>query len=179
MPAQGGTARRLTTSPAGDSDPCWSPDGGEIAFASNREGNDDIWVVPVSGGRPRALTSHPSSDWHPDWSPDGEWIIFTSARNSLYGEIWRVPAAGGEAELLTEGGYHPRYAPDGAHAYFKGSGERGDIIWEYSFQDRGQRPVMDISGREGFAYCTGTDGRYLYLIWSEDIRGDIWVMDVD
>jgi Tol biopolymer transport system component len=149
-----------------------------IAFVSNRGDSDDIWVVPASGDEPRQLTSHESSDWHPDWSPDGEWIIFTSARRSLYGEIWRIPVAGGDPELLTLGGYWPRYTPDGGKAYFKGSGDRGDRIWEFTFADHTQRPVMDISGG-GTAYCTGTDGEHLYLIWSEEKRGDIWVMDVE
>ena len=177
-PSTGGQARPVTTDAAADDGPCWSPDGRWIVFVSNRAGSDDLWVVSASGGEPRQLTFHEADDWHPDWSPDGRWILFTSARNSLYGEVWRVPADGGEAELLTTGGYCPRYGPDGSKAYFKGSGERGDWIWEFSFFDRSQRPVMDIGGRGGTAVCWATDGQFLYLVWKESARGDIWVVDV-
>ena len=66
----------------------FSPDGSEIAFASNREGGDreawttnhDIWVVPSAGGAVRKITANPASDLQPVYSPDGRTIFVRSQR---------------------------------------------------------------------------------------------------
>ena len=54
---QGGEARQLTTNAAYDKQPVWSPDGSKIAFASDREGSMDIYVVSSKGGTPVRLTT--------------------------------------------------------------------------------------------------------------------------
>ena len=56
VPVTGGAARQLTTNPAHDTEPLWSPDGKTVVFASYREGQKDIWAVPVTGGKPKRLT---------------------------------------------------------------------------------------------------------------------------
>ncbi|NJP05927.1 MAG: hypothetical protein HC837_10040 [Chloroflexaceae bacterium] len=60
--------------------PAWSPDGSQIAFASNQSGNYDIWVINADGsGEARNLTgSFAARDMHPAWSPDGSEIAFES-----------------------------------------------------------------------------------------------------
>ena len=60
--AIGGTARPVTSHPAHDIDPVFSPDGRCIAFSSNRHGSYDVFVVPVQGGKPRRLTFDSASD---------------------------------------------------------------------------------------------------------------------
>src|SRR4051794_14640725 len=51
--AGGGTARAVTSHPAHDAYPVFSPDGRALAFSSNRHGSYDVYVVPTHGGRPR------------------------------------------------------------------------------------------------------------------------------
>ena len=58
MPAEGGQAFRLTSHPAYDTRPVWSPDGQKIAFASDRDGGLNIYVTGVQGGDPARLTTH-------------------------------------------------------------------------------------------------------------------------
>src|SRR5215475_382419 len=53
---------RLTDNKARDVYPRFSPDGNWIAFSSNRDGNDDVFVIPVTGGKPRQLTFHSAPD---------------------------------------------------------------------------------------------------------------------
>ena len=67
----GGTARRLTSTPAVESDPHFSPDGRWIAFTSNLSGNDDVYVVSAEGGEPRRLTWYPAGSYARGWSNDG------------------------------------------------------------------------------------------------------------
>src|SRR5437660_11557212 len=68
----GGTPRRLTAGAGLESHPVFSPDGSQIAFAGEYEGNLDVYLVPVTGGQPRRLTYHPHPDLPVGWRPDGK-----------------------------------------------------------------------------------------------------------
>ena len=62
-------------------DPVWSPDGARVAFVSQENNSDDIWVINADGTKPRNLTPN-SWQWdkHPSWSPDSRRIVFWSNR---------------------------------------------------------------------------------------------------
>ena len=62
VPSSGGKARQLTTHPAHDTRPVWSPDGQKIAFASNRSGNFDVFLMNKEGGEPKRLTTHSTNE---------------------------------------------------------------------------------------------------------------------
>jgi len=66
----------------------WSPDGKEIAFASNISGRMNVWVVPAEGGWPRQLTVNEQRQESPVWSPDGKWIAFLSDKDG--DELWDI-----------------------------------------------------------------------------------------
>src|SRR5213082_1104664 len=66
----GGIARPVTLHEAHDIGPVFSPDGKQIAFASNRHGSYDVFVTPVAGGRPKRLTSDSATDLPVGWTPD-------------------------------------------------------------------------------------------------------------
>jgi len=76
--SEGGEARQLTSNPAYDYSPVWSPDGKTVAFASDRYGNFDIYKVSVDGGVPVRLTTHSAKDTPWTFTPDGKNILFTS-----------------------------------------------------------------------------------------------------
>ena len=61
--------------------PAWSPDGNRIAFASERDGNWEVYVMNADGTNIINLTKHPAKDGRPDWSPDGNRIAFSSDRD--------------------------------------------------------------------------------------------------
>ncbi len=58
VPVSGGQAVQLTTQPSYECNPVWSPDGSKIAFASDRKGNFDVYVMPSTGGAPTRLTTN-------------------------------------------------------------------------------------------------------------------------
>ena len=62
VPAQGGTAVQLTTQASYEANPVWSPDGKQIAFASDRNGNFDLFIMPADGGTAQRLTYHSASE---------------------------------------------------------------------------------------------------------------------
>ena len=90
----------MTNNPRDDWHPSWSPDGERIAFASEMEGNFEIYVMDADGENQQRLTDDPRSDWHPSWSPDGERIAFTSDRDRDF-EIYVMDADGGNQQKLT------------------------------------------------------------------------------
>src|SRR4051794_1839115 len=94
----GGVARPVTLHEAHDAFPVFSPDGRQNAFASNRHGSYDGFVVPVAGGKPKRLTYDSATDIPSGWSPDGTEVLFVSTRAVTYpavSALYTVPAAGG------------------------------------------------------------------------------------
>ena len=100
---QGGEAKRLTSTPAIEDNPRFSPDGKQIAFSSNRTGATAVYVVSSEGGTPRQLTWHPSDARIAGWSPDGAYVIYESGRDTApvgYSRLWKVPVNGGPSEAI-------------------------------------------------------------------------------
>jgi tricorn protease len=102
VPREGGDAVRLTAGPGIESNPIFSPDGTEIAFSGEYEGNVDVYIISATGGVPRRLTYHPGSDQPVAWAPDGKSILFRSRRESYsrFTKLFSIPSAGGFPESL-------------------------------------------------------------------------------
>ena len=69
---------RLTDGPWSDIDPAFSPDGNRLAFASNRSGNWELYMMDFSSGEVTRLTDTPAYEGSPSWSPDGMWLVYES-----------------------------------------------------------------------------------------------------
>jgi Tol biopolymer transport system component/DNA-binding winged helix-turn-helix (wHTH) protein len=112
--------------------PSWSPDGTGIAFDSNAEGSNDVYVVDVESGHIEKLTRNETNDMSPTFSRDGKYIYFTSDRSGEY-QIYRMSADRGEAAepavaLTRQGGtFHLVESMDGFLYYAKREGQTG--IW--------------------------------------------------
>lgn len=94
----GSNPRRLTSSPAEENSPSFSPDGKQITFAAAYEDNIDVYVVSVSGGQARRLTWHPGPDMPTGWTPDGTAVALVSARETDHGrsgQFYHVSLQGG------------------------------------------------------------------------------------
>jgi tricorn protease len=80
VPAAGGTAQALTTGPAHDTAPVWSPDGKSIAFASDRYGHYNVFLVSLEGGPTRRLTTYSTDEIPTGFTPDGKQVVFSAHR---------------------------------------------------------------------------------------------------
>lgn len=110
VPASGGEAIRLTTQDSYESSPVWSPDGQEIAFASDRYGNFDIFIMSADGGNARRLTTHSTAEIPSTFTPDGKAVVFSATiqdpaasvlfPRSVLTELYKVPTTGGRTEQM-------------------------------------------------------------------------------
>ncbi|MDJ0655078.1 MAG: PDZ domain-containing protein [Xanthomonadales bacterium] len=94
----GSAPRRLTSSPADESQPSFSPDGQWLAYAGAHENNVDVYVISVDGGQPRRLTYHPGQDTPTGWTADGTAVTLVSARETDHGrsgQLYHVSVDGG------------------------------------------------------------------------------------
>ncbi len=113
----GGEARRLTSGVGTETDPAFSPDGSQVAFTGEYDGNVDVFVVPAAGGVPRRLTYHPGPDQAAGWTPDGKQILFRSMRDNhtFAGRMFTMPLSGAwPAELPLPYAEEGALSPDGA-----------------------------------------------------------------
>lgn len=143
VPRAGGDAARLTTGAGVERNPVFSPDGTQIAFTGEYDGNTDVFVMPAAGGTPRRLTWHPAPDTVLGWTPDGKRILFTSPRSaySRFSELFTVGLEGGLPEKVPlPMGYEASYSPDGSrlayvplprafYAWKRYRGGRTTTIW--------------------------------------------------
>lgn len=123
--ANGGVATPLTVHGAHDTLPVWSPDGSQIAFASDRYGNFDIFLAPAIGGSATRLTFHSSADLPESFTSEGSSVIFSSGRldsatnvqfptRRAQPELYSVSVTGGmPKQILTTPARHATYDEDG------------------------------------------------------------------
>ena len=110
VPAQGGTAVQLTTQASYEANPVWSPDGKQIAFSSDRNGDFDLFIMPATGGTAKRLTYHSASEIPSAFTPDGKYVLFSAsiqdpAASALFPtgamtELYKVPVDGGRTEQV-------------------------------------------------------------------------------
>jgi Tol biopolymer transport system component/TolB-like protein/Flp pilus assembly protein TadD len=172
--------RNLTKSEKFDADPSFSPDGREVAFVSNRDGNGEVYVLSLEDESVRRLTAHPGVDSHPVFSPDGTQIAFTSDRGNESADIFLVNADGSgnvlpltnwvTNETLEPGGW----SPDGTKiAFFSDRNGKDDI---YVVSAEVLRPQAILADREKNlrfpAYSP--DGKQIsYQAEAEDKSGEL------
>ncbi len=99
----GGTANKLTSARGTELLARFSPDGKQIAFSGNYNGNIDVYVMPSLGGLPKRITHHGMTDRLIDWYPDGNNLLFASSRESgkqRFNQFYKVSKSGGLPEKL-------------------------------------------------------------------------------
>ena len=108
---EGGTARQLTSNPAYDAHPIWSPDGQKIAFTSNREGSLDIYIMDKNGGEPRRLTTDSGNEVPMAFLND-EQILFNANIMPTAKSIYFASSSFPQTYTIDTNGGRPRlYSP--------------------------------------------------------------------
>jgi len=126
LATDGGEAKPLTTGRAWDRWPRFSPDGKSIAFSSDRDGNENLWIMRASGDSARQVTKEAiAAVQQPVWAPDGKYLMVrknvATIRTYYNAELWLVDE-GLEMSLPAGSGYATRYYMTDSFAMTAGVG---------------------------------------------------------
>ena len=178
IPTSGaGEAVQLVASTRLDGGPQYSPDGSRIAFCSEQNGSQEIWVARSDGSRQQKLTSFGSGQsCTPRWSPDSLQLVFDSNAEAAQFEIYTMNADGGHLKRQT---YHPgtdaigSFSRDGQWIYFMSTRTGGEDIWKMPAAGGEPLRVTTTGGLVAFESHNGD-----MLLFTKPGGGPLWQIPV-
>lgn len=194
VPVAGGRARRLTQHSAEESAPAFSPDGKQLAFVSNREGSNQIYLMPAGGGEARQTSYHTEGYELREWLPDGQNLLVSITRDFSW---MRAPRSSRlalldlnerrtESLLFDDYGYESSISADGQRVLFV---REGELWWRQGYQGSraGQIWLFDRTDSTFKSLVTDDtecrwpmwkpDGTGFYFVSSRDGTFNLWVQD--
>jgi len=170
----GGEPRRLTNDSAGSEVPSWSRDGKAIYYTTIHDGKASVWKQPVTGGAASAVTSE--GGIYAAQSFDRKYLYFSYGPHDA--TLWRVPEAGGSAELLAD-------APkpfDCSHWALVESGiylvdGNGDLLFYQFSNRRTSRVYHDPRFLSDWSMAVSADGREVAWAQIDDNSADLMLVE--
>ena len=183
---QGGEAVRLTSGQSYNRDLIWSPDGKEIAFASDRGGSFDVYVMSSNGGEARRLTTLTGNEFPTAWTPDGKNVLFQAAiqdpaksvlfPRAVYSELYAIPAKGGMiSQILAVPAEKVCYDPKGEFLLYQDVKGMEDKfrkhhtssvtrdIWKYDIKTKKHTNLTQRGGEDRNPVLS-PDGKEIYFL---------------
>jgi tricorn protease len=191
VPKAGGTAVRLSSPRGEESFPKFSPDGAEIAFSGNYDGNMDLYVISVAGGLPRRVTHHGAPDRLIGWYPDGKRLLYATSMTSYkdrFNQLYSVSAEGGLPEKLPMPyGEFGALSPDGTKIAYtpisvdfrtwkRYRGGMNPDIWVFDLKNLTAKNLTDSDAAESIPMWHG-DTLYFLSDRDEHKRANLWAYD--
>ena len=156
--SKGGEAHLLVSHPATESRPLFSPDGKKLAFASNRTGNGDIYVLTFATGQLSRVTFSDSPELLDGWSHDWKWLYVSSTGNDVgsANDIFRVSAEGGTPLEVSRDRFFNEFraasSPDGSQIAFVAKGISAAQWWRHGHSHLDESEIWIKQIAEGGAY---------------------------
>ena len=177
--------KKLTDNTWEDEHPMWSPDGKQIAFTANPEGNYDIFIMNADGSNINPITSFPLDESWATWFPDDKSIVFTKQikkflRKSV--QVFRMDLLTKETERIipqySKALVIPHMSPKGTLLTFTG---KRTIGWDVAVFDMNKNELkfLDEGGKSCRARFSKDGKKLAYVSSKADKKGDIWLMDPD
>lgn len=185
--APDGTAQPLTDVPTGTyaSRPFKAINAPLISYYSNRDGQEDIYVLNLENNTTQRVTNDETADFNASLSPDGSLITWVSRREDESGDIWLANADGTDARAVAsspDSDRSPFFSPDGTQLCFHSYRSGGANIFVVNIDGSALRQITQ-GGHPFFAYNAvwSPDGRQFAYLSEQDDDGtvDIYTMDSD
>ncbi len=166
LPIEGGQAKLIAGGMAFDSQPRFSPDGQSIAFLSDREGSENIWIMHADGTGVKQVSKDPNNDFtSPSWAPDGKYIFVSKAQFGIgSSEIWMDHVDGGSGVQITKSKPTPTTprrerpnamgvvaSPDGKYLYY--AAKIGSLYYNHATAKPATKTTSFTKSRAPFARC--------------------------
>jgi Tol biopolymer transport system component len=170
---------RFTFDSTNDWYPAWSPDAAQIAFASSRNGTNDIWVKGVGGsGEAELLYGETEFNLHPQsWSPNGELLVYERVAPDNNSDIWAINADGSQPTELVSSSFnesYPSISPDGRWMAYVSDESGSDEIYVTTFPEPARRWQVSTDG--GTYPRWRDDGSELFYVKA---GGELQVAEID
>jgi Tol biopolymer transport system component/imidazolonepropionase-like amidohydrolase len=196
LPIAGGTAERVTSGPAYDYAPRFSPDGKLVVFCSDRGGNMNLWLMAPDGSGARPLTEEKDAVFSsPSWTRDGRYVVARREDTSKAGippvELWMYHRDGGSGiKVIGKDKLHnvagPVAAPDGRYLYLSGRERRFNYVpqmaglWNLYRFDRVTGDLLKLTGsiQGGLRPTLSPDGALLAYARRDDARTVLVLRDL-
>jgi tricorn protease len=186
VPSSGGAATALTSNEAYDFMPVWSHNGKSIAFASDRYGNFDVFIISMNGGESKRLTFHSRAEYPYSFTADDKSVVFGSQRQDLAShrqfptgsqpELYSLPVLGGrvsmvwtypaEAVQVSKNGqfmvYHDKKGGENEYRKHHTSSICRDI-WIYDSKTGEQKMLTTFKGEDRNPVFADNDRSIFYL----------------
>lgn len=182
---ESGRTDAVVSTPAFDCDPAFSPDGNQIAFVSDRDGNFEVYVQNLDGSELRRLTDHPAHDSFPAFSPDGTQIAFNSDREYDAFDVYLMNLDGGGLRRLTDWKTNETVSPgcwsaDGTTLYLLSDQTGKDNIFAMRVEPFVPVEILADTARDLRLPTYSRDGRkILYESSAGETAGEIMSVDVE
>lgn len=183
VPIEGGTPKQIT--PKGPSyTHGWSPDGKNLVFCGERNGEFDVYKIPAEGGKELRLTDTKGLDDGPEYTPDGQYIYFNSVRSGLM-QIWRMKPDGSNQEQITHDDFNNWFAhisPDGkwfVYLTFLKEETPSGIHPPYKHVYIRLLPIDGKGTPKVLAYVYGGQGSMNTPSWSPDSKRIAFISNTD
>ncbi len=168
---------RLTFHAGSVAFPAVCRDGSRIVYASDEGGRDfDLWMKRLGDGDARRLTSNPANDRHPDLAPDGDHVVYRSERDG--GGIYLLSIADKGERRIADGGYNPRFSPDGKWIAYSGDDRKVRVVPAGGGSSRGVNPQCRVAGG-GPVWSPRGDALLCACAASGTAAADWWVLPLD
>lgn len=164
MDVQTGSMRKLTSEPVRERFPAWSPDGRQVAFASERTGTYDMFARPIDGSGPETtLLLSPGRKWPEDWAPG--FLLYRVGNDITDDDLWALPLTGNRRPVPVvqgpafDGG--GRFSPDGRWVAYQSAESGRNEVYVQPFPGPGSK--IQISKDGGRVPEWRRDGRELFF----------------
>lgn len=202
MPATGGKATVLVGGMSNDTQPVYSPDGKYIAFLSDRDGGENLWIVKADGTSPRQLSKDKQSTFvSPAWTPDSQYVAVSRiSPSSVTAEIYMYHRDGGGSGVqVTKANEKPdtprnerfsalgaHFSPDGKFIYY--SRRKGLFsyniqfpLWQVVRRDRvtGEEDVITESPTSAMRPIVSPDGKKMVFVTRYEQSSGLRIRDLN